>query len=32
MIITFTCDLCSGVRAAHRELFALLYGCGEQDQ
>ena len=22
MIITFTCDMCSGVRAAHRELFA----------
>ena len=22
MIITFTCDMCSGVRAARRELFA----------
>jgi hypothetical protein len=31
-MITFTCDMCSGVRAARRELFALLYGCGERDQ
>jgi hypothetical protein len=32
MIITFTCEMCSGVRAARRELFAFAVRMRERDQ